>query len=137
MQIVDRIKLLPPPWGSGVTCGSIRPRSRRLPAPIHTAELGELIMNPDNGAHTSWPLGKIIVPDFVTDTGNDDDNTTRDIVVVASEATAHFCSEFRHLTFMTDVTDRGQAAVDRDGAGPRIGRQVLRPRRSLRPTRDQ
>jgi hypothetical protein len=26
-------------------------------------------MNPDNGAHTSWPLGKLVVPDFVTDTG--------------------------------------------------------------------
>jgi len=54
------------------------------------------------------PIGKITVPDFVTDTGNDDGNTTRDIVVVVSEATAHFCSEFRHLTFMTDVTDEGR-----------------------------
>jgi len=43
-------------------------------------------MNPDNGAHTSWPLGEIEVPDFVTNTGNDNDNTTRDIVVVVSEA---------------------------------------------------
>src|SRR5215475_7883441 len=97
MQIVDRIALLPPPWGSGATCGSI---ASTLTSPactdFHTAELGKLIMDPDNGAHTSWPLGKIIVRDFVTDTGNDDDNTVRDIVVVASEATAHFCSEFRH-----------------------------------------
>jgi hypothetical protein len=56
-------------------------------------------------AHTSWPLGRLVVRDFVTDTGNDEinnvDNTTRDIVMITSEATAHFCSEFRHLTFMT------------------------------------
>src|SRR5215471_10389863 len=113
MQIVDRTKLLPPPWGSGVTCGSI---ASTLTPPactdFQTAELGELIMTPDNGAHTSWPLGKLVVPDFVTDTGNDEingvDNTVRDIVVITSEATAHFCSEFRHLTFMTDVTTEGR-----------------------------
>ena len=110
MQIVDRKKLLPPSFGgTGVTCGSI---SSTLTPPactdFHTAELGRLIMNPDNGAHTSFPIGKITVPDFVTDTGNDGNNTTRDIVVVTSEATQHFCSEFRHLTFLTDVTTEGR-----------------------------
>src|SRR5713101_7171792 len=109
MQIVDRGKLLPPPWGTGVKCGSA---SCTLTPPactdFETAELGRLIMNPDNGAHTRWPLGKITVPDFVTDTGNDDGNTTRDIVVVVSEATAHFCSSFRHLTFLTDATTEGR-----------------------------
>src|SRR5207247_10947484 len=111
MQIVDRTKLLPPSFGgTGVTCGSI---SSTLTPPactdFTTAELGRLIMNPDNGAHTSFPIGKITVPDFVTDTGNDDGNTTRDIVVVASEATANFCAnQFRHLTFMTDVTNEGK-----------------------------
>jgi hypothetical protein len=113
MQIVDRTKLLPKrpsvPEGTGVTCGSI---SSTLTAPactdFKTAELGRLIMNPDNGAHTSWPLGRITVPDFVTDTGNDGPNTTRDVVVVTSEATAQFCSEFRHLTFMTDVSTEGR-----------------------------
>jgi hypothetical protein len=114
MQIVDRKKLLPPSFGgTGVTCGSI---SSTLAPPactdFKTAELGRLIMNPDNGAHTSFPIGKITVPDLVTDTGNDQpsgsDNTTRDIVVVVSEATAHFCSSFRHLTFLTDVTNEGK-----------------------------
>jgi hypothetical protein len=103
MQIVDRTSLL------SVKCGSI---SSTLTPPartdFHTAELGRLIMNPDNGAHTSWPIGKIIVQDFVTDTGNDNNNTTRDIVVVTSEATANFCTNFRHLTFLTDVTNEGK-----------------------------
>jgi hypothetical protein len=109
MQIVDRTALLPPPWGAGVKCGSIA--STLAPTActdFQSAELGRLIMNPENGAHTSWPLGKITVPDFVSDTGNDDGNTKRDIVVVTSEATAAFCSEFRHLTFITDVTTEGR-----------------------------
>jgi hypothetical protein len=116
MQIVDRTKLLPPAYGvgfTGVKCGSI---SSTLTPPactdFLTAELGRLIMNPDNGAHTSFPIGKITVPDFVTDTGNDVinnvDNRVRDVVVITSEATQHFCSEFRHLTFMTDVSTEGR-----------------------------
>jgi len=109
MQIVDRTKLLPPPFGTGTRCGSI---GSTLTAPactdFKTAELGRWIMNPDNGAHTSFPLGTYTVPDFATDTGNDDNNTTRDIVTVVSEATAHFCSEFRHLSWTVDVTDEGR-----------------------------
>jgi hypothetical protein len=92
MQIVDRAALL-----------------SAQSSDFTTPELGRLIMNPDNGAHTSFPIGKITVPDFVTDTGNDDGNTTRDIVVVTSEATANFCAnQFRHLTFLTDVSTVGR-----------------------------
>jgi hypothetical protein len=91
MQIVDRAKLL-----------------SSDPSDFQSAELGRLVMNPDNGGHTSWPLGQIEVPDFVTNTGNDNDFTTRDIVVVVSEAGGAFCNQFRHLTFMTDVTDEGR-----------------------------
>src|SRR5258708_29707564 len=49
MQIVDRTKLLPPPFGTGVRCGSAA--SSQLPIPCtdyKTAELGRSIMNPDN-----------------------------------------------------------------------------------------
>jgi hypothetical protein len=112
MQIVDRTKLLPPPFGTGVKCGSI---ASTLTPPactdFTTAELGRLIMNPDNGAHTSFPIGKITVPDFVTNTGNDNGNTTRDVVAVVSEAGGAFCNQFRHLTFMTDVTNEGRPQV--------------------------
>jgi len=111
MQIVNRTQLLPPPFGGGVKCGSaastLAPPSC-LGADFKTAELGRLIMNPDNGAHTSWPIGMLTIPDFVTDTGNDDGNTVSDFVVVTSEAGGAFCSGFRHLTFMTDVTDEGR-----------------------------
>jgi hypothetical protein len=117
MQVVDRTKLLPPPWGTGTKCGSAAssltsPACNAATGDFRTAEIGRLIMNPDNGAHTSFPIGRITVPDFVTDTGNDDANTTRDVVVVTSEAGGAFCNEFRHLTFLTDVSDRpGQPGV--------------------------
>ncbi|HKE92296.1 MAG TPA: hypothetical protein VKB45_18325 [Gemmatimonadales bacterium] len=111
MQIVDRTKLLPPPFGTGVKCGSaastLTPPSCAT-ADFKTAELGRLIMNPDNGAHTSFPIGTLTIPDFVTDTGNDKNNAGGDFVVVTSEATAQFCSEFRHLTFVTDVNDESR-----------------------------
>jgi len=90
MQIVDRGKLL-----------------SSSPTDFTSAELGHWVMNPDNGAHTSFPIGKITVPDFTTDTGNDTGNA-HDIVVVTSEATAHFCAEVRHLTTTVDVTDEGR-----------------------------
>jgi hypothetical protein len=103
MQIVDRTVLL------SVKCGSV---ASTLTPPactdFKTAELGRLVMNPDNGAHTSWPLGKLTVPDFITDTGNDDNHTQRDIVVVTSEETGIFCDDFRHLSFLTDVTAEGR-----------------------------
>ncbi len=112
MQIVDRTKLLPRPWGTGVTCGSAA--SSQLPAPctdFTSAELGRWIMNPDNGAHTSFPIGKIPIHDFITtgETGNPDLGTLRDIVFVTSEATANFCAgQVRHLSFTVDVTDEGR-----------------------------
>jgi len=90
MQIVDRDKLL---------------SSAALD--YKSAELGRLVMNPDNGGHTSWPLGKMTIADFTVDTGNTRGNV-RDIVVVVSEAGGAFCSEVRHLTFMVDVTDEGR-----------------------------
>jgi hypothetical protein len=102
MQIVDRTRLLPPPWGTGVACGSSC-------TDFHTAELGRWIMNPDNGAHSSFPIGKIPIQDFITDTGNPDLGTPRDIVFVASEATANFCAgQVRHLSFIVDATYEGK-----------------------------
>jgi len=66
-------------------------------------------MNPDNGAHTSFPIGKITVTDFVTDTGNPDLGTVRDVVFVTSEATANYCAgQVRHLSFTVDATDEGR-----------------------------
>jgi hypothetical protein len=104
MQVVDRTKLIasaPPPYGTG-TLDSTGATSNYT-----DAELGRWIMNPDNGAHTSFPLGKLTVADFTTGNGNDTGNT-RDVVAVVSEATGNFCSEVRHMTYLVDITDVGR-----------------------------
>ncbi len=104
MQVVDRTKLLPPPWGTGATCGSI---SDTLAAPscatadFTTAEIGRWVMNPINGAHSSYPLGKIAIPDFAPNALG----TVRDFVVVTSEETNNECTGPRHLTYMVDVSE--------------------------------
>jgi hypothetical protein len=104
MQIVDRSKLLPPPFGTGVACGSI---ASTLTPPactdFTTAEVGRWVMNPVNGAHTSFPLGKIAIPDWTASEEN-----VRDFVAVVSESTANECTEPRHLTYFVDVTDEGR-----------------------------
>ncbi len=88
MQVADRSKLL----DSSISNTDFK-----------TAEVTRWYMNPDQGGHTSWPLGKMLISDFVTDTG-DDHGTVRDIVVVTSEATGNFCNEVRHTTSFVDVT---------------------------------
>src|SRR5215470_14153304 len=58
-------------------------------------------MNPVNGAHTSYPLGKILVRDFFVN----DQGQVRDFVVVTSEETNNQCTGPRNLTYMVDVTE--------------------------------
>ena len=93
LQIVDRAKLLSSP-----------------PDDFKTAEVGRLVQNPDNGVHTSFPLGKYTVPDRAIDTGNAKAQT-RDIVALTSEATAHFGDEPRHIVRFVDVTVEGRPEV--------------------------
>jgi len=96
MQVVDRTKLL----------------DRTIsPTDYTTAELGHVVLQPENGGHTSMPMGQITVQDFVTDTGFDV-GTLREFVVLVSEATANWCaSQGRHLTYLVDITDPGKMQV--------------------------
>ena len=66
MQVVDRSNL----------------RSS-APTDFTSAEIGRLVMNPINSAHTSFPIGNIAVPDFAPDAAG----TVRDFVVATSEET--------------------------------------------------
>jgi hypothetical protein len=91
MQIVDRTKLL-----------------NSDPADYTGPEIGHWVMNPDNGAHTSMPLGIMTVQDFVTDHGGDL-GTQREFVFVTSEATANYCvGQVRHMSWLVDATDEGR-----------------------------
>jgi len=94
MQVVDRTKLLPPPWGTGVACGSSC-------TDFTTAEVGRWNMIPFNGAHTSFPIGKITIAEFEPNA----EGTVRDFVVVTSEETNNECTGPRNLTYTVDVTE--------------------------------
>jgi LVIVD repeat len=88
MQIVDRSKLL----------------SNTIPVTDFTsAEVGRWVMNPINGAHTSFPLGKFQIADWEFNEGSE-----RDFVAVVSEETDNECTGPRHLTYFVDVTDEGR-----------------------------
>jgi len=113
MQIVDRTKLLPPPFGTGIKCGSAAssltpPACNAATGDFKSAEVGRWIMNPVNGAHTSFPIGKILVPDFFVN----QEGQVRDFVVVTSEETNNQCTGPRNLTYMVEVTEgvAGEAA---------------------------
>lgn len=91
MQIVDRSLLL-----------------SSAPSDYKTAEVGRWVMNEINGAHTSYPIGKIAVPDFAPN----EEGTARDFVAVVSEETKNECTGARHLTYMVDVTSEGRPQSD-------------------------
>jgi hypothetical protein len=104
MQVVDRTKLLPPPFGTGVKCGSAASTTTApscTTADFTTAEVGVWTMIPFNGSHTSFPIGKITIPDFAPN----GQGTVRDFVVVTSEETNNQCTGPRNLTYMVNVDE--------------------------------
>jgi hypothetical protein len=87
LQIVDRQKLL---------TGPKAPTAANLNAP----EISRLHMSPNWGGHTAFPLLGMKIADWAPNTkGN-----VRDFLVLVSEAIANECREFRHATFMVDIT---------------------------------
>ncbi len=95
LQIVDRNKLLN---GDPAVPAATRfaPTKENLDYP----EIGRLNMSPDLGGHSSYPILGVPVPDFALNTRG----RTRDYVLLTSESTANECTEFRHMTFMVDIT---------------------------------
>ncbi|HET9580286.1 MAG TPA: hypothetical protein VFP44_20835, partial [Usitatibacter sp.] len=89
MQIVDRSVLL-----------------SSSPTDFTSAEVGRWVMQPDNGAHSSFPLGKITIPDFTVN----EEGATRDFVLVTSEETNNQCTGPRNLVYLVDVTNEGRAS---------------------------
>jgi len=87
LQIVDRDKLLN---------GPKEPTPDNLRAPV----IGELAMLPINGAHTTFPLGKMEIAEFA----KDKDGKTRDIVMIVDEQILNECQESRQMVWFVDVT---------------------------------
>jgi hypothetical protein len=84
MQIVDRANLL-----------------ASAPGDYVSPEVGRWLMQPFNGAHTSFPIGKIAIADFAPN----EEGQVRDWVVVVSEETNNECTGPRNLTYMVEVTE--------------------------------
>jgi hypothetical protein len=95
IQILDRKKLLPPPFGT--FAGD---RNNPTNPQLESAQTGVVFMSPDQGGHTAMPVFGITPPSY----GNFTEFKTRDILLVASEATADLCAEAPHWSFVVDVT---------------------------------
>jgi hypothetical protein len=93
LQIVDRDKLL---RGDPNASNPLAP----TPANLLYPQIGRLDMSPNWGAHTSLPILGLEISDFAKNL----DGRMRDFVLLTSEATANNCQEFRHLTFIVDIT---------------------------------
>jgi hypothetical protein len=93
LQIVDRARLL---TGNPQAAAPFAPTSENLRYP----ELGRLDMSPAWGGHTAFPVLGVPIPDFAPNT----QGQVRDFVVLVSESIANECHEFRHLTFLVDIT---------------------------------
>ncbi|HEY1329590.1 MAG TPA: hypothetical protein VGI14_21845 [Casimicrobiaceae bacterium] len=106
MTIIDRKKLLPPPWGTWEpkkSDSAENPDEDELIGP-DSPTVGYFMMSPDEGGHTSMPVFGLKPKSFQ----KFNEFATRDIVVLASEATADGregrCNEAPHATYIVDVT---------------------------------
>ena len=106
LTILDRKKLLPPLSGSrGGTWVPATPNSLDAPTEAeligpNSPTVGYFLMSPDQGGHTSMPVFGLKPASYQAYT----EFQTRDIVLLASEATADLCDEAPHWSFIVDVT---------------------------------
>jgi hypothetical protein len=96
LQIVDRDKLLN---------GPKTPTPDNLRFPV----IGEMEMSPLNGAHTTYPLGKMTIPEF----SKDKSASERDMVMIVDEALINECQpgEARQMVWFVDATVEAKPMV--------------------------
>ncbi len=95
MQVLDRTKTLPAPWGSFVG-----DPNNPTNAQLESAQASIMYLSPDHGGHTTMPVFGMKPRSYEDFT----EFKTRDIVLLASEATADKCQEAPHWSFIVDVT---------------------------------
>jgi hypothetical protein len=98
LQIVDRKKLLPGGRYGGTWDGA-RP-DNPTEADLLAPQAGILYMSPDQGGHTSMPVFGLAPKSY----DKFIEFKTRDIVLLASEATSNKCQEAPHWSFVVDVS---------------------------------
>lgn len=94
IQVVDRNKLLD---GDPEAADPFAGTAENVLYP----QIGRLDMNPQWGAHTTFPVLGLKIAEFAPDSLGQN----RDFLIVTSEATANECTSGRHLTFMLDITN--------------------------------
>jgi hypothetical protein len=87
LQIVDRDKLIH---------GPAAPTPENLRAP----EVARLMMSSMNGAHTTFPMLKMPIPEFA----RDKEGAVRDILMIVDEAILNECNEPRQMVWFADIT---------------------------------
>ena len=95
LQILDRNKLLPHPYGTW-SGDPDNPTNEQL----ESAQTSILYMSPDQGGHTSFPVFGLMPKSYQDFT----EFKARDIVLLASESTNDRCEEAPHWSFVVDVT---------------------------------
>jgi len=116
LQILDRNKLLPPPYGSYTG-----DRDNPTEAQLLSAQVGRMDMSPDQGGHTSMPVFGL-APRSLQCSNSACPGTpspdVRDIVVLVSEAGN--CNS-QHWGFVVDVTTENSIGVRQDSwQGPMV-----------------
>jgi hypothetical protein len=87
LQIVDRDKLLNGPKEP-------TPQNLRYP------EVGRLDLAPFAGAHTTFPMMKMPIPEFA----KEKEGNTRDLVMIVGEMLTNACQGIRQMVYFADVT---------------------------------
>ena len=87
VQIVDRKKLIEGP-------------AEPTPANLLYPEVGRLVLPPDVGAHTAFPLLGMEIAEFARDKAGG----TRDFVAVVDESLVNECQEARQMLWIADIT---------------------------------
>jgi len=97
IQIIDREKLI---RGNPAVENPLEPTDENLEYPVITT----MFTGPRLGAHTTFPVFGIDVPEFA-------DNTlgrTRDMLLVVGESLRNECTENRQMMYMVDITDEAK-----------------------------
>lgn len=103
-QILDRDKVLPPPWGHWNGADPVAPTDAELQALV----VGSMDMTPTEGAHTSFPIFGVPLTHYQGFASN----TTRDLVALISEETDNLCLGSPHFGYLVDATRaKGQGAA--------------------------
>jgi len=87
VQIVDRKKLLEGP-------------AEPTPANLAYPEVGRLVLPPNAGAHTAFPMLGMEVAEFT----HDREGATRDFLAVVDESLVNECQEARQMLWIADIT---------------------------------